>query len=315
MGRRSEQRIAMSFPVTVRGTDSRGNSFAVKTETADISFSGAALKGLNNLLAPGAKIEVECRDQRAWYRVQWVGKGGNSMSVRAGARCLEIGKYIWGVPPKEWEADTYDVSKLPPPPGAAAATGSAYSIPDSWTGRDRRQFARHTCRIETRMGVKEGSIEMPGKIIDISLGGCYVEMLSPLPVDTLIELSLSPGDTTLQLSGRVRSSQTGLGMGVSFTGMGPEDFEKLRKFAPPAVEAASSAKQLPARGAGPRLVTPPQASSRRLNALSYATDGSPLDSSTTAEVIDALVGLLLRKQIFTRGELAQELEKAKIVKA
>lgn len=309
MGRRSEQRIAISFPVIVRGMDFRGNSFGVNTETADISFSGAALKGLNNLVAPGAKIEIECRDQRAWYRVQWVGKGGNSMSARAGVRCLEIGKYIWGVPPKEWEADTYDPSKPRPTAPSPAATGSAYCTPGTWTGPDRRQFARHACRIEAQVFVAHDSIEMPGKITDISLGGCYVEMLSPLPVDTPVELSLNPGDQTLRLSGKVRSSQTGLGMGVSFTGMGPDDFEKLRKFAPPTIEAGSSANQPPVVAAAPRLAAP------RRNAHPHGMHVSALESSTTAEVIDALVDLLLRKEIFTQGELAEELEKVRIVRA
>jgi PilZ domain len=304
MGRRSEQRIAISFPVIVRGKDSRGTAFAVTTETSDISFSGAAIKGVNNLVQPGMKIEVECRDQRAWYRVQWVGKDGNSMSARAGAKCLEIGKYIWGVPPKEWEADMYDPSQPRVVAPSPDATASAYSAPGSWNGADRRQFARHACRIETQVIVENDSIEMPGKITDISLGGCYVEMLSPLPVDTPIELSLSPGDITLRLSGKVRSSQTGLGMGVSFTGMGPGDFEKLRKFAPPTIEAPEAAKQAPSRPAPPRA-----------NPRSQVPSAATIDLSTTAESLDALVRLLLRKQIFTPGELTEELEKAKIVRA
>jgi hypothetical protein len=38
MGRRNEQRIAISFPVVVHGFDLRGNPFTVNAETFDISF-------------------------------------------------------------------------------------------------------------------------------------------------------------------------------------------------------------------------------------------------------------------------------------
>ena len=114
MGRRSEQRIAISFPVTVHGSDSRGNQFTVATETFDISLSGASVKGLNTITEPGAKIDIESGDQNAWYSVQWIGKSGTSKAGRIGVRCLEPGKYIWGVPAKGSEPDTYDPSKPEP---------------------------------------------------------------------------------------------------------------------------------------------------------------------------------------------------------
>ncbi len=264
---------------------------------------------------PGAKVEVECRDKKAWYRVQWASAGQNASAGRVGLRCLEIGKYIWGVPPKEWEADTYDPANLnhtAPPPDAPS---SLYADPAKWAGQDRRQFARHVCRLEVQVWVEDDSVEMGGKVTDISLGGCYVEMLSPLPVGTTIRVTLNPGGTTLNLTGKVRSSQTGFGMGVSFTGMGPEDFETLRKFAPPTAEgpAVAAVKTPPNRPAEARPVFPPRENAPRANAHSYAAGGDTLDLTPTAEALEALVRLLLRKEIFTRGELTEELEKFKII--
>jgi hypothetical protein len=315
MGRRSEQRIAISFPVTVHGSDSRGNQFTVATETFDISLSGASVKGLNTITETGAKIDIESGDQNAWYSVQWIGKSGTSKAGRIGVRCLEPGKYIWGVPAKGSEPDTYDPSKPEPAARRAPAPGGAYAAPPSFRGDERRKFARHVCRIETQVVTEDGSIGVPGTITDVSLGGCYVEMLSPLPVDSTIHLSLNPGTSTLHMSGKVRSSQMGLGMGVSFTGMGPEDFEKLWRFAPPTSDAAVPAKAPPTRTAPFRHSAPLRESTTRPASRSYgATESESLDLSPTAEALDALVRLLLHKEIFTRGELAQELEKSKVVK-
>lgn len=316
MGHRSEQRIAISFPVTVRGSDSRGNQFSVATETFDISLSGASVKGLNTIAEPGGKIDIEFGDQSARYGVQWVGKSGSSKAGRIGVRCLEPGKYIWGVPAKGSETDTYDPSKPEPlPRRPSESAGGAYAAPASFGGDERRKFARHACRIETQVVTEDGSIGVPGTITDVSLGGCYVEMLSPLPVDSTIHLSLNPGTTTLHMSGKVRSSQMGLGMGVAFTGMGPEDFEKLWRFAPPTADASAPAKTPPSRPATFRQSAPPRESASRASARSYgATDSESLDLSPTGEALEALVRLLLHKEVFTRGELAEELEKSKIVK-
>jgi hypothetical protein len=313
MGRRSEQRIAISFPVTVRGSDSRGNQFTVATETFDISLSGASLTGLNTITEPGGKIEIESGDQNAWYRVQWVGSSGSSKAGRIGVRCLEPGKYIWGVPAKASGPDAYDPSKPEPLPRRPSESAGGYAAPPSFAGDERRKFARHACRIETQVVTEDGSVGVPGTITDVSLGGCYVEMLSPLPVDSTIHLSLNPGTTTLHMSGKVRSSQMGLGMGVSFTGMGPEDFEKLWRFAPPTTDAPAPAKMAPIRPVPFRQSAPPRNNAAKTSAHSYAAaESDTLDLSPTAETLEALVRLLLKKGIFTQGELAEELEKAKI---
>jgi PilZ domain len=285
MGRRGEPRIAVTFPVTVRGSDSRGTPFVLTAETRDISCSGACLKGLSGIIVSGKKVEIEHGDQRAWFRVQWAGAAGSTKTGQAGLRCLEPGKYIWGVPPKEWEADSYDplhpdaqVRQPPPPTSASSDSGP-------WSGRERRQFVRHPCRMAAQIVLQNGALRMTATVTDLSLGGCYVEMLSPLPVDTFVDIALSPGDVTLQLSGRVRSSQNNFGMGVSFTGMRPQDFEILRKLAPPTLESGELSKHEP---------HPPQPAPAKQEALTAA------------------VRVLIRKGILTRADLMEELEKLKV---
>jgi len=308
LGRRSEQRIAVSLPIIVRGFDLRGSPFTVNTHTSDISYSGASLNDLNGVVAPGMKVEIDARGQQAWYRVQWVGKNGTSRAGRVGVRCLEQGRYIWGIAAKGWEPDTYE-----PPMSPEAQPAPAAYVRDSWAGRERRQFARRACRIEAQLTTDGDSAGLPGKITDISLGGCYVEMLSPLPVGTAIQLSFKLDDAPLRLSGRVSSSQMSMGMGIAFTMMSPDHFEKLRQFAPPAGAPASPPTVAPAVEP-PRVpqsrIAAPRASSHSLS----ASDSDPVDMPGTAEALDAIVRLLLRKGLLTRAELSEELEKLKTTK-
>lgn len=275
MGRRSEQRIAVSLPVTVCGLDARGNPFTVNATTRDISFAGASLDGLQDLVAPGAKIEVESNGRRAWYRVRWVGEDGSSRAGRIGIRCLEHGRYIWGLAPKGWEPDTYEPSAVAEAGASLASVTAAFS---AWTGPDRRQFARHPCRMESRVSVEGGSAGLTGKITDISLGGCYVETLSPLPSETSVRLFFELDGAVLEPTGRVCSTQIGMGMGIAFTSMTPAEFEALRKFAPPMALPADSASHF---------------------------------AATSSEALDAVVRLLLRKGVLKSSELSEELEKVK----
>ena len=337
MGRRSEQRIVIAFPVVIRGTDSRGSPFAVTTETHDVSCTGASLKGLQGVAEPGRKVEIECQSQKAWYRVQWASAANRKREWRVGVRCLEPGKYIWGVPPKEWQPDTFDLAAGSPQYAEAHPAAAAPAVV-AQPPRERRRFGRHQCRIETQVTTQGpyGEVLVNGKITDISLGGCYVEMLSPLPSDTGIELAFTAAHTPLHLSGKVCSAQDGFGMGVAFTGMTPEDFEALRQFAPPEKDArrasqaqyshdpramsspspsdanVSGVPALPASNPRPR---PPSAQNDaerfEITQSPTATELGPFDLPDPSIALEALLRLLLRKGTVTRAELLEELDRLK----
>jgi hypothetical protein len=110
MGRRSEHRTLISCRVVIHGFDLHGTPFSVPAETFDISLSGASVTGLNDLTKVGAKVEIEYGDQKASYRVEWVGMQGTSSAGRVGVHCLGLSKYIWGVPAKERGTDTFEPS-------------------------------------------------------------------------------------------------------------------------------------------------------------------------------------------------------------
>jgi hypothetical protein len=303
MGRRSEPRTAISFPVFVRGFDSRGSPFAVSTETFDVSSTGASVKGLEGLVQPGTKIEIEFKDQKSWYRVQWVGKNGSGKAGRIGVHCLER-KYIWDVAPRTWDTDTY---------GGVSGTKAA-TVP--WSGEERRLFGRRSCRIEAQASIPGSSMSLPGKVTDISLGGCYVEMLAPLPVGTMVELALTAGDTILRASGKVRSSQMGLGMGVAFASMSPGDFEKLRKFS---LAASGTPEIATLAGQAAQRLQPTVQAGSPLAEAARSNHGSslaapPKHAPTTAEALEAVIRVLLRKGLLARDELTTELDRVKATK-
>lgn len=52
---------------------------------------------------------------------------------------------------------------------------------------------------------------------DLSLVGCYLDMVNPLPVGTEVRLQLTHQDTTFTALGTVAHSESNMGMGVRFS--------------------------------------------------------------------------------------------------
>jgi len=290
VGRRSEQRIALRVPILVRGKDSRGSPFTITAQTHDITATGASLNGLKGIADVGSKIEIEYQGR--------IGKIGTPRSGHAGVKCLEPGNYIWGVPLAEWTPDTYDSDKTEPQKQTIVpAIGCLIAAPPSI---ERRRFPRVACRIEATVLDELSAMNLPVKVTDISFGGCYVEMLAPLPVNSSVELALDTSQGAIHARGKVVAAQTGMGMGIAFTAMSPEDFEKLREIAPVAEQHRER------EHAHPPLDAPAaKAPSNGAQAIKRASQVGP----STQEVLESILRILLRKGIVSEEEMAEEFEK------
>ena len=91
-----EQRIPIKLPVRIWGMDAAGMLFNLDVHTVDITPVGAKIEGNLPALQRGAVIGVQCGQSRARFRIVWIGE--RTRRGLAGIRCIEPGKYIWGVP-------------------------------------------------------------------------------------------------------------------------------------------------------------------------------------------------------------------------
>jgi hypothetical protein len=347
MGRRCEPRVATSIPVLVRGIDTEGYPFLRTAHTRDVSSSGACLRGLNGIAAPGKRIELEYRAKRAHFRVQWAIPNGPSNAGQTGIRCLDPGKCIWDVPLKEWSQDTFKLFGAKGQEYLAGhalaskhevrldSSNSIHSKPEEvpqasasrrHAGGERRIYPRRECRIEAHIKSGGDTHASSVKITDISLGGCYLEMLSPHPIGTSIEIDFPLYESNTHAYATVRSSQSGMGMALQFTEMTPDNFEKLRRFAPPApgvaeppfVKSLAPAQVLPhsgngsANSAAPPVHEMPSPPTGRNG--SAALDSTQMPPPSVAEALEAVVRVLFRKELITRAEVSEELARLKSTK-
>jgi c-di-GMP-binding flagellar brake protein YcgR len=94
---------------------------------------------------------------------------------------------------------------------------------------ERRTHPRFSVRVPVEVHAESSDAPLHCTTSDISLGGCYIESMYPLPTGTSLDLKLQISDT-LVVAGKVVTCYPQVGNGIEFVRMLPEDREQLRKF-------------------------------------------------------------------------------------
>ena len=121
-------------------------------------------------------------------------------------------------------------------------------------------------------------VKLSARVSDLSLSGCYLDALTPLPEGSDVHLRISFNDERLALRAKIRFSHPGLGMGVQFVSPNGEQMQILHNWL-----IALGAKR-PARVAAP----PPRVSSEK----------------DPRKAVQELISLLKQKGILNEGEAA-----------
>jgi hypothetical protein len=208
MGNRREQRAEAKLNVKLWGTDAAGKPFIDPATTCNLSGHGVRLEGVQRALKVGDAVGLTYNNQKARFRVVWVGRSGSPQEGHVGLECTTVGKCIWDVPLPTPEVDTFVKPRL----------------------GDRREFPRFECNMGIEIRLEEGKAPLHGKLVDLSLGGCYVEMMVPLRVGAKVELNIWIGDTKVWTPATITSSHPGFGIGIKFIGMGRQEREVVEKF-------------------------------------------------------------------------------------
>ena len=100
--------------------------------------------------------------------------------------------------------------------------------------KDQRLHARMKCRLMIELHPQGGAAPIFGNLIDISLGGCYVETSAILTPGSDLKLAFSlasdGGDGSLSAEGTVARIHPGSGVAVQFKEMSRESREKMYRI-------------------------------------------------------------------------------------
>ncbi|HVO62772.1 MAG TPA: PilZ domain-containing protein [Terriglobales bacterium] len=105
---------------------------------------------------------------------------------------------------------------------------------------EKRAYPR--VKVHTPVEILQEATEAPirGETSDLSLGGCYVGMMFPLPIGTPVEVRLRADDITIIVLGVIATCDPQVGNGIQFLRMLPEDRHDLKMFIEAAAEDSSS---------------------------------------------------------------------------
>lgn len=184
------------------------------------------MKGVRCWDYPGETVGVRYGNEKARYRVVWIGLPNSAVDGQIGLSCVD-GKYIWDAAPAGDEMKPREA--IPAVPAMRTLGNHIGLVPQIPHYQDRR-------RKDQRFVVQGGAnIREVGKNIpqwtmlhDLSMGGCYVETTAPLPVHSRVDISIQVGDVRIDARGAVTVKHPLVGMGIKFAELSPLNRDRLR---------------------------------------------------------------------------------------
>ena len=209
-GKRKEKRTEAVHPIRLWGMDANGRPFIEAVTTLDVSRTGARLKNARAKIAVGDIVGLKSGEKKCRFEVVWVGKSGTADEGHVGLRSLEDDSRLWDL-------------KLPANEGSGEI--DTYVRPPR---RDNRLVERLKCSLSAEVGGNNATGRTRTFVTDISLGGCYISMITPISVESKITLALwVDRKTKIWVDGIVISSNPGLGMGIKFLNVPRRTIEEM----------------------------------------------------------------------------------------
>jgi hypothetical protein len=292
MSRRREPRVELNFEVKVWGLDRHGKPFMQHAHTLDITRSGARLIGVD-CVKVGEIIGIQNGDQKARFKVVWMGRENTPKAGQIGVHCLEPEKSIFlGHSQETGSAVSFFQTS------AAAGFESVRSVKPAKKDMAaiRRKHPRYPCNGGVEIRQRESGAPVWGNLSDISLTGCYVETVSTQPVGSMLVFHLRTHN--LEIKGRavVKTSHHAVGMGIAFLHLDQEDQHNLEFL----IGTLSGMQEIHGE-ANPALAAaaPPVETPQPSNVKPAAVGGGPI----SARIMDAVTQL---------AQLEQQLVKEKM---
>jgi hypothetical protein len=104
------------------------------------------------------------------------------------------------------------------------------SLPAPESSPERRRNLRFPFTATVEAVDNQSGTKVTGRTSDLSLGGCYVDTLSPFPTGTEAKLRIQRGSETFEAQVKVIFSSIGMGMGLAFVSAQPKRFKIFQKW-------------------------------------------------------------------------------------
>lgn len=91
--------------------------------------------------------------------------------------------------------------------------------------KERRRGPRYPFIASAELIEQSADVRIASRVSELSMGGCYLDMMNPFPTGTLVLVKISAGEDFFQAKAKVVYSQMNMGAGVAF-----QEFEQASRI-------------------------------------------------------------------------------------
>ncbi len=168
----------------------------IQNASADIAGpQRVSIAGIEHPVPVGETLGVEYQGRRGRFCVVWTGQPDTPEAGKIEIRPLDDVQNFWGI---NFEQAGY-------------------------RRVERRAQPRYPCRGSISIRQTESPGRISASVTDISLSGCYVELMQTFPVGTRLSSLLNVESISVRFTAEVRTSHPGVGMGMKFEEISESD--------------------------------------------------------------------------------------------
>jgi hypothetical protein len=205
----------VTHEVRIWGMDTKGKPFIQTVTAGQFTERTAVLTGVLPITV-GDVIGVRFRDDKSRYSVSWVSDEDTQQVRSIGVDCLED-KNFFNVRKPGLNLQVVNTSALYAGANGKLPRAGAPGLPQM---PNRRQAERVNCRVAADISMANGTAQAYAWVSDISVKGCYLQMITPFAVGSEIGISVYAvnlaKESPLSLRAVVRTSHPMVGMGIEF---------------------------------------------------------------------------------------------------
>lgn len=97
-------------------------------------------------------------------------------------------------------------------------------------GIERRRSPRYSFIASAELIEQASDVRIATRVSELSRFGCYLDMMNPFPLGTLVLVKISAGDAFFQAKGKIVYAQTNMGAGVVFLDIDPKCVPVLERW-------------------------------------------------------------------------------------
>jgi hypothetical protein len=120
---------------------------------------------------------------------------------------------MWGGPAKT----SYDVGRIFQPEAAI-------------TYQEKRRSPRYSFIASAELIEQKADVRIASRVSELSLHGCYLDMMNPFPKGTLVLVKIVAGDAYFEAKGNIIYAQPNMGAGVGFLEIKPDSQAVLERW-------------------------------------------------------------------------------------